>query len=152
MGLRKLNEFWKKMDECHGQNLTSENQSICSNPDCNWPESDYMNSCNRYIVQEITIIGEKPSEACPVVTDTVNQRLVVIEDDKELSKLIDNFTKPLGDAVLQMIKSEESIKFGEVEKNEEKTKEPSQNEKKTKQENVPKGEKDAESSVEGIHQ
>lgn len=109
----------KSKEKKRAQNLHSENAKMCSNPDCNWPECADGESSNRYIIQEITVIGDKPSKVCPVVTDTVNERVLVIErddTDEKLNKIIDILTAPMAEVVLQMVKSEENI--GKVSRNE----------------------------------
>lgn len=116
----------KKLDGQQNQNESrnpkSPHSHPCPQPSCHWGESD-DESCNEYIVQEITVIGDKPSRVCDVVTDIVNERLLIVDKGEKLDKLIESFTRPLNEALLSMVKSDESIKSedsskasGEIEK------------------------------------
>lgn len=105
----------KKLDTQQNQNQSRNPQSELSHaspcPNYDWTESDDDTACNAYIVQEITVIGDKPSKVCEIVTDTVNERILLIDKRDKLNKLIESFTHPLSDTLLSMVKSDESINF-----------------------------------------
>lgn len=108
MSEKKLNT---QQNQNQSRNPQSEHSHACPRPNCDWSECDEDTSCNAYIVQEITVIGDKPSKVCEIVTDTVNERILLIDKRDKLNKLIESFTHPLSDTLLSMVKSDESIKL-----------------------------------------
>lgn len=73
-------------------------------------ESEKETAFNQYIVQEITVIGDKSTESCPT-TDTINERILVIDSEQHLNKLIESLSKPLNDVLFMTIKSDECINY-----------------------------------------
>lgn len=95
---------------------SQQRQNPSSKADNEWAGSDDESSCNEYIVQEITVIGDKPTKLWGS-TETVNERLLVIDKGDSLSKFIERVTKPLSDInTLQRVKSDESIGQSEASK------------------------------------
>lgn len=73
------------------------------------PQDDNETACNEYIIQEITVIGDKPIRGLGT-SETVNERLLVIDKGESLSKFIERVTKPLSDLKsLKAVRSDESI-------------------------------------------
>lgn len=106
------------MSENESENDQNQSKSPNSPDECSekatsssgFQESARKAAFNEYIVQEITVIGDRMAKECPV-TDTVNERLLVIDHEHRLNELIECLSKPLNDVVLMMIKSDECINY-----------------------------------------
>lgn len=106
------------MSENESENDQNQSKSPNSQSECSekatsssgFRESARKAAFNEYIVQEITVIGDRMAKECPV-TDTVNERLLVIDHEHRLNELIECLSKPLNDVVLMMIKSDECINY-----------------------------------------
>lgn len=93
-----------------------QNQNQSRNPQCkeekekfpNRAQSDDETTCSEYIVQEITVIGDKPSKVSEAVTETVNERLLIIDKGERL-RMIESLTQPVNAALISIVKSDESI-------------------------------------------
>lgn len=78
------NESENQQNQSKSQNSQSECSEKETNSSVGCHESERKTAFNQYIVQEITVIGDKLAKECPV-TDTINERLLVIDKEHNLN-------------------------------------------------------------------
>lgn len=103
-----VTKFLTQGDDNSGQSSNEASKSAStndSNDDC--AASSNETSCNEYIIQEITIIGEIPADG-GASTDSMKERLLVIDKQRVLDEFIRHVSEPLKHAVLTMVESDEN--------------------------------------------
>lgn len=102
-----INENQTKKINWKSEAISPKNEANSSDE---FTESEIETAFNQYIVQKITVIGDKSTESC-LATDTVNERILVIDNQQHLNKLIESLSKPLNNVLFMTIKSDECINY-----------------------------------------